>query len=141
MCGRDKYARGCLSAGALPRTVSAKRAPCLLGELKGDLKKNRTSKRAGGEGFVGIHQAEVGGGEGRKLCSGQRDWRVQSSEETEQSACVQVCDSVRFWAWGAVSDFCYSLKTWNQSLLYIRHEENLSWVRACRMDVMLCEVG
>lgn len=54
---------------------------------------------------MGIHQAEVGGGEGRKLCSGQSDRRVQSSEGTEQSACVQVCDSVCFWVCGAVSDF------------------------------------
>ena len=83
----------------------SQRAPCLLGELKGDLKKERTSKRAGGEAFVGTHQAEVGGSEGRKLCSSQRDRRVQSLAGKEQSACVPVCDSVCFWAWGALSDF------------------------------------
>lgn len=57
----------------------------LLGEHKGDLRKERTAERAGGDGFVGIHQVKVGDEEERERCFSWGDQYVQSSDGREES--------------------------------------------------------
>ena len=76
----------------------------LLGELKRALRKERTTERAGGDGFVGIHKVKVGAGEEREQLEGAAcaELRREGAKYKVKSVIPWVSGH-RGWGWG--SDF------------------------------------